>query len=158
MMMIPIDPASVITAFLGTTIALATSDQVSNGGDALIAPAGGAVVAAGLILQAARTYREARNVDVQGAQESAQRQKLRAEAAEAERDDAVSRLEARIQELDRKIEEVREQGETRLDRQRQEHENESRSLREELNAERMKVYFRDVMLAEHGLKMPIDEG
>ncbi len=137
---------SAIAGAVGFTSSVVANAAASGGGgDALIAPAGGAVVAAGLILQAARTYREARNTDVEGAQEQANRMKVRAEAAEFDRDETVARLEGRLKATEDSVAELRRAKDTEIE-----------GLRTELNGERLKVYKRDMALAEHGIQPPAD--
>ena len=155
--MMPLSPTEAAIAVVGIIVAAATDAGGLGVGDTLLAPAGGLVVAAGLLLQAARTYREARNVDVEGAKEQANRHKLRAEAAEAERDDAVSRLDTRIKTLEAQIDDLRERNDKDIAEERKGRDDAVSELRDLLASERRKVYRRDLMLAEHGLKPPVDE-
>jgi uncharacterized protein YlxW (UPF0749 family) len=116
-----------------------------------VAPGISLATFAGLLALAAKSYKEARQIDVEG-------EKNRRIAAEAREHEAgknteqkMTELSNRVRSLETKIDELRESNEQKIEQLRVDHER-------ELLGERMKSYKLRTMLTDHGVDIPEELG
>lgn len=106
---------------------------------------------AGLLALAAREYKAARQIDVEGERN----RRVAAEAREQESgkttEQKMTELTNRVRSLETKIDELRESNEHKIEQLRIDHER-------ELLAERFKSYRLRTMLADHGVEIPEELG
>jgi uncharacterized protein YlxW (UPF0749 family) len=116
-----------------------------------VAPGISLATFAGLLALAAKSYKEARQIDVEGERD----RRLKAEAREKESgqstDQRMTELTTRVRSLETKIDELRESNEQKIEQLRVDHER-------ELLAERYKSFKLRAMLTDHGVEIPEELG
>lgn len=116
-----------------------------------VAPGISLATFAGLLALAAKSYKEARQIDVEGEKS----RRIAAEAREKESgqstDQRMTELSRRVQSLEKKIDELRESNEEKIEQLRVDHER-------ELLAERFKSFKLRAMLTDHGVEIPEELG
>lgn len=116
-----------------------------------VAPGISLATFAGLLALAAKSYKEARQIDVEGEKN----RRIAAEARESEAgkttDQKVTELSTRVRSLETKIDELRESNEHKIEQLRADHER-------ELLAERLKSFKLRAMLTDRGVDIPEELG
>lgn len=116
-----------------------------------VAPGISLATFAGLLALAAKSYKEARQIDVEGEKN----RRIAAEAREHESgkntEQKMTELTTRVRSLETKIDELRESNEQKIEQLRVDHER-------ELLSERMKSYKLRTMLTDHGVDIPEELG
>lgn len=116
-----------------------------------VAPGISLATFAGLLALAAKSYKEARQIDVEGEKN----RRIAAEAREQESgkttEQKMTELSNRVKSLERKIDELRESNEVKIEQLRTDHE-------AELLTERTKNFRLRRMLADHGVDIPEELG
>jgi len=106
---------------------------------------------AGLLALAAREYRSARQIDVEGEKN----RRIAAEAREKESGESteqkMTELARRVKSLEQKIDDLRESNEQKIEQLRADHER-------ELLGERLKSYRLRAMLTDRGVEIPEELG
>jgi uncharacterized protein YlxW (UPF0749 family) len=116
-----------------------------------VAPGISLATFAGLLALAAKSYKEARQIDVEGEKN----RRIAAEAREKEAGESteqkMTELTRRVKSLETKIDELRESNERKIEQLRVDHER-------ELLSERLKSYRLRQLLTDHGVEIPEELG
>lgn len=116
-----------------------------------VAPGISLATFAGLLALAAKSYKEARQIDVEGEKN----RRIAAEAREHESgkttEQKMTELSNRVRSLETKIDELRESNERKIEQLRVDHER-------ELLAERLKSFKLRAMLTDRGAEIPEELG
>lgn len=116
-----------------------------------VAPGISLATFAGLLALAAKSYKEMRQIDLEGEKS----RRIAAEAREKEAglttDQKMTELTRRVKSLEGKIDELRESNEHKIEQLRVDHER-------ELLTERTKSYRLRALLADHGVDIPEELG
>lgn len=116
-----------------------------------VAPGISLATFAGLLALAAKSYKEMRQIDLEGEKS----RRIAAEAREKEAGESteqkMTELSNRVRSLEKKIDDLRESNEKKIEQLRVDHER-------ELLAERFKSYRLRTMLTDHGVEIPEELG
>lgn len=141
-------------------VALAAGDVTSTG-DALWVPGGMFLTAAGLLFKASTTYKEARQIDVDGAKkreteaetELVELRKAR-DAIKADRDERIDDLSAEVQALRAEVGRLRGEHRTTMRDQEVRHASELEAVHRRLEREIRVAYRLRELAALHDLPIP----
>ncbi|MEQ7008460.1 hypothetical protein ABN028_20000 [Actinopolymorpha sp. B17G11] len=86
--------------------------------DALLAPSAGLVTAAGIALYAVRTWKEGRQIDLEGEKRRREDAEKRAEAAEKEKANEIATLRSELERVRQEVQQLREQRDADLNQLR----------------------------------------
>lgn len=141
----------------------AVSEAVSNGGDALWVPGGMFLTACELLRRAALAYKEARQVDVDGARKRETEAQVELDEVRKARDDLradytdqVESLRGEIEELRREVNDLKGSHRTSLRDMEERHANEIAQANNKIVREVRVAYLLREHMAANGLPIPDD--